>query len=290
MNKGAWMGLAVAAALVLPASEVIASDRVTVMLRTGERVTGNLEDLVNGIVYVRTGQDSQRKIPFDSVALLDFAGEATRLPDEEVREARGGEHLLVLRNGQRVKGVFQDIEGGEGSERGDQPRVVYFRDAGGERRELRPAEVSRVYLGNFTGSGGTSTGNGPAVTPPSQNGLVVPANQAWTTTGRYVRQGQIVRFQSSGEIQLSGDSSDVAAPAGSKKGRKAPASPLANDLAGALIGRIGANGEPFGIGNLPSVRMPGTGLLFLGINDDDVRDNQGEFRVELSGASLRPIR
>jgi hypothetical protein len=290
MDKRAWMGLAVAAALVLPASDLIASDRVTVMTRTGERVTGNLEDLVNGVVYVRTGQDSQRKIPFDSVALIDFAGEATGLPDEEVREAGGGEHLLVLRNGQRLKGVFQDIEGGEGSERGDQPRIVYFRDAGGERREMPPAEVSRVYLGNFSRGGGTSSGNGGSVTAPAQIGLAVPANQPWTSTGRYVRQGQIVRFQSSGEIQLSADGSDIAAPAGSKKGRKSPGAPLPNDLAGALIGRIGESGQPFGIGNLPSVRMPATGLLFLGINDDDVRDNQAEFRVELSGASLRPIR
>jgi len=51
-------------------------------------------------------------------------------------------------------------------------------------------------------------------------------------------------------------------------------------LAGALIGRIG-NGAPFPIGTQTAIPMPGAGQLFLGVNDDELSDNQGEFRVEV---------
>jgi hypothetical protein len=51
--------------------------------------------------------------------------------------------------------------------------------------------------------------------------------------------------------------------------------------AGALIGRID-NGQPFLIGRNTSVRMPSDGTLFLGINDDNVSDNSGDFRVLLN--------
>jgi hypothetical protein len=58
-------------------------------------------------------------------------------------------------------------------------------------------------------------------------------------------------------------------------------------LAGALVGRIGPNGQPFGIGSGVSVPMPAAGQLFLGINDDGLDDNQGEFRVDITRTNRR---
>ncbi len=56
-------------------------------------------------------------------------------------------------------------------------------------------------------------------------------------------------------------------------------------LAGALIGRIGAV-QMFGIGNQTGpLEMPADGRLFLGINDDNVADNQGEFQVQIARTS-----
>ena len=89
-------------------------------------------------------------------------------------------------------------------------------------------------------------------------------------------------------MQLSGDASDVAAPAGSKSGRKATGAPLPNALAGALIGRIG-NGQAFAIGNQTTVQMPAAGQLFLGVNDDGFDDNQGEFRVDITRSDYAPV-
>ena len=73
----------------------------------------------------------------------------------------------------------------------------------------------------------------------------------------------------------------------SKTGRKAANAPVPNVLAGALIGRIGTNGQPFAIGSGVSVPMPAAGQLFLGINDDGLDDNQGEFRVDITRTNRR---
>jgi hypothetical protein len=52
-------------------------------------------------------------------------------------------------------------------------------------------------------------------------------------------------------------------------------------LAGALIGRVGPVGI-FGIGSQTTpLTMPADGRLFLGINDDEVADNTGEYTVDV---------
>ncbi len=62
--------------------------------------------------------------------------------------------------------------------------------------------------------------------------------------------------------------------------KRVPGAPLPQVFAGALIGRVG-NGAPFGVGNQTSIRAPGNGPLFLGINDDNVGDNAGQFQVSI---------
>ena len=49
---------------------------------------------------------------------------------------------------------------------------------------------------------------------------------------------------------------------------------------GALLGRVGPVAV-FAIGNQTSVPMPADGRLFLGVNDDNVSDNQGEYTVDV---------
>ena len=101
-----------------------------------------------------------------------------------------------------------------------------------------------------------------------------------------VRKGEVLSFNTTGEVQLSGDANDVAGTSGSKSGRKATGAPLPTALAGALIGRIG-NGQAFAIGNQTTVQMPAAGQLFLGVNDDGFDDNQGEFRVDITRSATR---
>ena len=278
-------GLALATlTLATLAGPAVAQDRVSVAMRnSGEVVTGTFEDLNNDIVYVRVSLHDQRRLPLGGILLLDFTGDPRNLPEAERNDARGGDHLLVMRNGGRSRGRLLNIEGGEGSSKPDEPRIISFRTVDGEERRVRPSDVARIYLGNYPApQRPTPQPDQPTERPePAPGpGLSVPANRAWTSTGIFVRQGDLVRFNASGQVQLSGSRDDVATPAGSTSGRMAPGSPV-NALAGALIGRVG-NGAPFGIGNQTEVRMPDAGELWLGVNDNDVNDNRGEFRVEVT--------
>ena len=73
---------------------------------------------------------------------------------------------------------------------------------------------------------------------------------------------------------------DTANPAGSR--RSAPEALVRNSPAGTLIARIG-NGAPFAVGARRTIaRAPANGRLFLGVNDDYLDDNDGEFRVMVS--------
>ena len=86
------------------------------------------------------------------------------------------------------------------------------------------------------------------------------------------------RYREQGKVLLRVYVSAAGAP------RRAPGGgdvPIPNAPAGALIGRVD-NGQPFVIGRNTSVRMPASGTLFLGINDDNVSDNRGDFRVLLA--------
>jgi hypothetical protein len=111
----------------------------------------------------------------------------------------------------------------------------------------------------------------------------VSGREQWTPTGIYVQKGQIITLKTTGEVQLSGDSNDVATANGAKAQRYAARAPLPRVLAGALIGKVG-NGRPFGIGMQAAIPAPASGQLILGINDDTLNDNQGEFRVEIQTA------
>jgi len=82
-------------------------------------------------------------------------------------------------------------------------------------------------------------------------------------------------------VQLSDDANDTAITSGAPSGRRAPDAPMPQELAGALIARIG-NSAPFGVGDQRQIVAPASGQLFLGVNDDHVADNRGRFRVRVS--------
>ncbi len=293
-NPFTLKNLAAAAALaaaVVGSSALSAqgSDDVTVMLRSGERISGRLEDLANGTLFVRVSPSDQRKLPVAQVALIDYVGGAQGLPESETGPAAGADHVVVLRNSQMVPGRLVDIEGGVGSDKENERRVYVFRTSAGEERRIPAEQVGRVYMGQFPGASAGSSGGGKLEMPDSASGVRVPANQRWVPTGIRVVEGQTVLFTVQGEAQLSTAADDRATAAGSAKGRRADAAPIPSALAGALIGRIG-NGAPFGIGNQTSVPMPAAGELFLGVNDDEVGDNSGGFVVDVRPQAVPAVR
>ena len=260
-----------------------AQDRATVQLRDGSKFEGRIEEMTTSELFVRVALHDQRRVPVGSVALIDRVGGASGLPATETREAAGSQHLMLLSNGSSLKGQLVAIRGGEGSANGDQPRTYVFR-ADGREQTFPPDQVARIYLGGYPfAATSNDTANdqtpGLAAGNDTPGAVRVPAAGGWVSTGMRVRRGEMISFNTTGEVQLSSNASDRARPAGTT--RTAPGAPIPNANAGALIGRVG-NSQAFGIGDQASVPMPADGMLFLAVNDDERTDNSGAFVVSMS--------
>lgn len=126
-----------------------------------------------------------------------------------------------------------------------------------------------------------ANGGAPAVAAAAGTETVrVNAQQRWTDAVLTVRAGDTITFDANGTITMSGDNNDTASPAGSSRGRTAPDAPVLNQLAGGLIMRIDSYGPIF-IGNRRTITAPVSGRVYLGVNDDHLPDNQGEFVVTI---------
>lgn len=276
MFKRTICALAVAAVAYVGA--VQAQENATLTLRSGERIMGQLIDLGGSGFTVRVN-GQERMIPTNDVSVIDFAG-AAAMSAADWDKVSGGNQVVWLRNGDTINATLYDIGG-------TSPLKLTFRTASGER-EISSSEVSRIVLSRTDAAAAAvgTTGGTAALAPATGNGLVISAKTPWTPTGLTVRRGEVLTFNTTGEIQLSAAPDDVAGSAGAKSQRYATNAPLPRSFAGALIGRIG-NGAPFPIGNQTSLAMPASGQLFLGINDDGFEDNAGEFRVEIGRTGRR---
>jgi hypothetical protein len=264
-------------ALVLALAIIgLAAQSATVVLRSGERIAGELVDMGASGFSLRVS-GNVRRIPTGEVAVIDFGG-GTNYPSTETSRLTGGQHLIVLSSGQAVTGRLTDIGG-------DRPLRITVDTANG-KQNYSSNEVRRIYLASPPGPS-TRGGVGvappaaaPAPLPPTGGQMRVPANLRWVDTGLTVQRGESVAFNATGRVQLSTNANDTAGPAGAESGRR-PAGPMAAVLAGALIGRIGPV-SMFAIGNQTNaLPMPADGRLFLGVNDDVVNDNTGEFVVDV---------
>lgn len=264
-----------AVATVAMAAGLQAQESATIVLRSGEKVSGQLVDMGAAGFAVRvSGQD--RQIGRNDVAVIDFGGGGD-LSDADWAKVGSGEAVL-LKNGQAVKGQLHDIGG-------TTPLRITLKTDSGER-ELTSNEVARIVLARPTTAPAATSGTGATSGVPGGEGVAVAGTQAWTPAGLTVRQGDRLTFTATGEVRLSGNADDVASASGARSQRKSATAPLPGVYAGALIGRVG-NSEPFPIGAQQTVTMPANGQLFLGINDDDVNDNQGGYRVVIKRQSGR---
>lgn len=127
--------------------------------------------------------------------------------------------------------------------------------------------------------------------------VVVPGNVPWTDTGLDVSAGQEVSFRARGNVTLQvGNPQADCGPGG--YGLKTVQQPLPENNLGSLIGKVVISvtvevdeetGEEkreevsrlFFIGSENNVQLPASGRLFLGINENVIGDNAGEFRVTL---------
>lgn len=252
-----------------------AQEPATVLLKSGERVSGELYDMT-GSEFIVTVNGQQRRFPISDAAVIDFSGDASNLPPAEVQKVNAGQNLLVLKDGQQIVGKFYDVGG-------THPLRITF-TANGQQTDYQSSQVARIYMAAPSGTVATS-GSQSAAGAAGANAIHVSANRAWTPTGITVQQGQVITFSSSGQVQLSADPNDSSPVTGRPEHRISARGSLPTVPGGALIGRIG-NGKPFGIGDQTTITAPATGPLYLGINDDVFTDNQGEFVVNVTGGTV----
>lgn len=245
---------------------VYAQDSATLTLRSGEKVSGQLVDL-GGVGYTVRVNGTERQIPQNDVSVIDFSGGT--MSDADWAKFTGTSQV-VMRNGQTMDGSLYDIGG-------TSPLRLTIRTSNGER-EIASNEVARIVFSRPANAVAAASVAAIADTAPVAGAVTIQANQPWTSTGITVRRGQRISLATTGQVQLSDDANDVADANGAKSGRMAAGGAL-RVPAGALIGRIGPNGTPFGVGAQTSIVAPAAGVLFLGVNDDGFADNKGNYQV-----------
>jgi len=178
---------------------------------------------------------------------------------------------LILRDGSRVQGELVSFRNG----------TVEFEErrgyGSGSGRTLRfdRDEVVRIEFDNNRNTGNSAN----SFDRPSgmrERQVIVSADMDWNDAGIDVRAGQTVYFEATGQVRWGRDRRD--GPAGERNSPSNPNRPMPNRNAAALIGKIGS--DLFFIGDdTGAIRVRNSGRLYLGVNDDVLTDNSGNFRV-----------
>jgi hypothetical protein len=196
---------------------------------------------------------------------------------------------LVMRDGRRIEGQLVSVQRGviEFQEQGDfrGPRTIQVRRedvqriemdeprGGPDRRGGVPDRQEMDRPDQVQGREGRPSGL-------REKEVWVSATDAWKDSGIEVRDGQVVYFTThGGDIQWRrGEHTRAGGNPGAPYNARRP---IPGRAIGALIGKIGAgSNDYFFIGdNEGPVRVRGGGRLFLGINDENLADNQGAYRV-----------
>jgi hypothetical protein len=190
-----------------------------------------------------------------------------------------GADTLYLRNGQRIQGELLGVRNG-------QIEFEERRTFGGTRTvRFDRDEVDRIDFENTRYSNNNNNNNNNNSTSNTTDGrptgmrekqVVVSGDVAWIDSGVDVRVGQTIYFEAQGRVRWGKDRQD--GPAGERNSPSNPNRPMGNRNAAALIGKIG--NDMFFIGDETGpVRMRSAGRLYLGVNDDVLTDNSGNFRV-----------
>ena len=263
-----------------------AADQATFILNNGERRSGELTatgpeaaNYVNGRLTL-----SGQPVPLEQVAVIDFTGGGTPPAIELQRVPPTGGQAVVLRSGHAEGGKFVNIV------RGD---TLMWEDHNGQQQQYPLRDVTRIYLNSTNAHAAYRAPGVPATSAAStavatsgqgqapQGAIQVQANVPWTDTRITVKSGDMVSFQATGQINFGQSPGQQAGPDGNPAAHS-PNYPIAALNAGTLIGKVGSS-APFGIGtNSAPVRMPASGRLMLGVNDNEINDNSGSFSVVIT--------
>jgi hypothetical protein len=197
------------------------------------------------------------------VGILCLASEAARAD------------TLVLRDGRRVDGDLVAVRDG----------VVEFEGHRGffgsrERMRVDRADVRTIELADYERQSYDRGGRDDRGRPSGMREREVSVDSwaAWKDTGIEVRAGQTLYFQASGRVRWGPNRQD--GPEGERNSPHNASRPIPNRPAAGLIGRVGESDDYFFVGDEKgAIRVRSSGRLYLGVNDDYLKDNTGSFRV-----------
>ena len=181
---------------------------------------------------------------------------------------------LVLRNGRRIVGELVEYRNDRVAWRDDRGRSERF-----DRSDVRRIEFDDNGFGDSSASWNDDRPGSGRPSGMREREVSVQAAQGWTSTGVRVERGDRIYVEAHGVVRWGPDRSH--GPEGEKNSPRNPNRPIPGRNAAALIGRID-DGDPFFIGGDDEVRVPESGTLFLGVNDDYLQDNAGSFKITIS--------
>jgi hypothetical protein len=268
-------GLVTVAAAVAGGVMTSAWLSATWVLTNGERVSGNIPahaamnaNVSRARFAVEMSDGTERAIPMDQVAAIEFVGGAPPMTELDKLPAAG--HMLALRDGSTLTGRLLDLVNGD---------LVRWQHASGRGEAIPIRTISRIYLDTESARRVyhyVST----AARAPAGPGVDVRADVAWNDTGLTVDRNEKIKFNPTGQVHWGPESGMISGPEGSPL-IKNPGFPLPAMNVGALIGRVATSRAFYiGLGEAP-ITMPASGRLQLGINDNALTDNSGAFRVEI---------
>jgi hypothetical protein len=188
---------------------------------------------------------------------------------------------LVLRDGRRVEGELVAVQNG----------VIEFQSRGPfgpERARINRADVARIEFESMDrdfreerrdeGRDDRQPIGNQRPAGLREREVAVDAKRPWSETGIEVRSGQTIYFSASGRIHWGPGREN--GPEGEHDSPRNSARPIPTRPGASLIGRVGEGNDYFFIGDdKGAIRMRSAGRLYLGINDDNLADNSGIFRV-----------
>jgi hypothetical protein len=248
-----------------------AQESATLVLRDGQRLSGEVVEMTGEGVTLRTG-NQERDYPVNTVAAIEYVAGPVSADTRAKLDA--GKPVVVLRNGSVVDGRVVGITR-------QTPRRFSIDTPAGPHAVMSN-EIAQIYLHSLPTAVSLAPGAIAHIVEGGQTlgGIAVPAKEAWTPTSITVRQGDKVRFSVTGDIRVSPTTTSTAT--GASATTTGASLPVRSAPEGALIGRIG-DGQPFVIGGTPQpLTMPASGPLFIGINDDTFDDNNGQFMVMIA--------
>ncbi len=263
-----------------------AQSSVTYILTNGERVSGAVASssepspsMPRGELNLERANGEELSYGLEQVAVIDYAGGTPSADELASLPGDPNEQMVMFRDGNFWHGRFEDLR----------PRELRWRTNG--RQEIAQVDrISRIYLN--TGRAREIFGARPTQLPGSGTGAAAPAGwrgteagpitvagtQAWTNSGLNVRRGDRLRFTVTGQVRVNARQTSTAA---GLPGARPRGLPLQDQPFGMLIAKIGDE-RAFPIGDITApLTMTADGRLWLGINDNAVGDNAGEFIVNV---------